>query len=248
MNATKRIVLLALVCGLALLAAVPGAPARAQSGITPLRVNVAVTGELTAAEPIAVYSFDAYESLRMEFVFDVIAGDMQPTIIVLGQDQQTLLGGTTGPNAQGLIVEFPAQGTYYVGLSAEGGTSATYRLMINASPILPINPFVLQSYMVAGTATTCAENVPATGFSTAEDLNVCFALDLMDAPLHLTTEWWSPSGEIILTEEGNFESSQNATLYLTGIIYQNEPWETGWWQVHFVIDGELAHIQWVPVF
>ncbi len=104
-----------------LLAMLPGAAVSAQSDVTPLRVEVAVTGTLTADQPTVVYSFNVLESLRMAVVFDVLSGDMQPSIVVLGQDQSTTLAGATGPNVNGLIVEFPSTGTYYVGITADFG-------------------------------------------------------------------------------------------------------------------------------
>lgn len=230
-----------------LLLMVPGAAVKAQGDITPLRVEVAVTGTLTADQSTVVYSFNVAESLRMAVVFDVLSGDMQPSIVVLGQDQSTTLAGATGPNVNGLIVQFPGTGTYYLGISADSGTSAGYRLMINASPVLPINAFVSQSFMVSGTALTCSENTLAGWFTPNEDLNVCFSVAQVDTPVKVTTEWWSPSGQVVAQEDFSLDNSTNTTILLTGIVYQGTVWETGWWQVHFLIDGELAHIQWVPV-
>ena len=225
----------------------PGAPVNAQGDVTPLRVEVAVTGTLTAAQSTVVYSFNVVESLRMAVVFDVLSGDMQPSIVVLGQDQSTTLAGATGPNINGLIVQFPGTGTYYLGITADSGTSASYRLMINASPVLPINTFVSQSFMVSGIASTCSENALVGWFTPAEDLNVCFSVAQVDNPVKVTTEWWSPSGTIVVQENFTFDNSTNDVISLTGIVYQTTAWDTGWWQVHFLIDGELAHIQWVPV-
>lgn len=222
-------------------------PAAAQGDIIPLRVEVAVTGELTAAAPAALYSFQVYESLRMGVVFDVITGDMQPSLVVLDQDQQTVLAGVTGPNANGLILTFPVEGQYYLGLSAEAGTSATYRLMIDADPPQPVNTFVLASYMVAGKSTQCLENTPATRFTPNADLNVCFAIDQIEEPVVLNVQWWSPSGEIVMEEGDTFDSSYNGMLLLSGLVYSGTPFETGWWQVHYQINGELAFIQWLPV-
>lgn len=233
--------LLALVFGLS------GETVTAQEGITPLRVEQAVTGELTSAAPVAVYSFNVFESQRMAVVFDVLAGDMQVTAVVLGEDQSTLLAGSTGPNAEGFIVQFPQQGTYYVGLQGEGGTSATYRLMIDADPSQPINEFVLMSYLAAGTSDQCSESTPATSFTTTEDLNVCFALDLISDSATLDVEWWNPSGEVVLENQIDVSANDVGTLFLTGITYQNQPWATGWWHVHFLINSELVYIQWVPV-
>jgi hypothetical protein len=222
-------------------------PAVAQGDVTPLRVEEAVTGTLTAAQSTVVYSVQALESLRMAVVFDVIEGDMRPTVVVLDQDQSTVLAGSTGPNANGVVVKFPGQGTYYVGVTADSGASATYRLMIDADPALPINPFVSQTYMVAGAGTTCEENTPAAGFSTTEDLNVCFSVELIEDSIEFKVEWWTPSGEMRLDEGGALDSSFNGRLLLTGLIAGTDPWETGWWQVHFLIGGELTKIQWVPV-
>jgi hypothetical protein len=232
---------------LALALGLSGETATAQEGVTPLLVEQAVTGELTAAAPIAVYSFNAFESLRMAVVFDILAGDMQVTAVVLGQDQSTLLAGSTGPAAEGFVVQFPQQGTYYVGLQGEGGTSATYRLMIDADPAQPLNEFVLMSYLAAGTSSQCSESTPTTSFTTTEDLNVCFALDLLGDPATLDVEWWSPSSEVVLESQVDISSNDVGTLFLTGIAYQDQPWTTGWWQVHFLINGELVYIQWVPV-
>lgn len=225
----------------------PGGPARAQGDIKPLRVEEAVIGMLAGTETPTVYSFQAYESLRMAVLFDVIAGDMQPTLVVLDQDQSTVLAGATGPNINGLIVAFPKQGTYYLGVSADAGTSATFRLMIHASPPLPVNPFVSQSFLVGGTATICENNVLVGRFATTDELNVCFALDLIDQPITFEAEWWSPSGTVVAGESAALDSSYNGQLLLTGLTYPDTPWEAGWWQVHLLIDGELARIQWVPV-
>jgi hypothetical protein len=237
----------AMVAVAVLLSMLPGMGASAQGDVTPLRVEVAVTGTLTAAQPTVVYSFDVVESLRMAVVFDVVSGDMRPSIVVLDQDQTTTLAGATGPNINGLIVQFPGTGTYYVGITADSGTSASYRLLINAAPVLPINAFVSQSFMVSGTALTCSENSLVGWFTPDEDLNVCFSVAQVDNPIKVTTEWWSPSGQIVAQEDFALDNSTNAVVSLTGIVYQGTAWEAGWWQVHFLIDGELAHIQWVPV-
>jgi hypothetical protein len=228
-------------------AALPSAPVTAQDMITPLRVEVAVTGTLTAAQSTAIYSFNAIESLRVAVVFDVLSGDMQPSLVVLDQDQTTVLAGVTGPYANGVVVQLPTTGTYYLGITADAGTSATYRLMINASPVLPINPFVAQTFMVAGKSTVCTENTPVGWFSPDEDLNVCFSVAQIENPLKIKAEWWSPSGDVVAQEDATLDSSMSGALYLTGIVNSGQPWEQGWWQVHFLIDGELAHIQWVPV-
>jgi hypothetical protein len=225
---------------------VPGAPVGAQD-IMPLQVEVAVTGTLTADQPTAVYSFNVAESLRMAVVFDVVSGDMQPSLVVLDQDQTTTLAGASGPHINGLIVQFPTTGTYYLGIAAQSGTSASYRLMINASPVLPINPFVAQSFLVSGTSTQCSENTLTNWFTPDEDLNVCFSVAQIDNPIKVKTEWWSPSGQVVVEQNLNLDSSSSDTLYLTGISYQGTSWEQGWWQVHILFDGELAHIQWVLV-
>jgi hypothetical protein len=245
----KRWSILSLVALLATLAfGVTGEPAHAQGGIIPLRVEAATTGQLTADAPMVIYSFDALESLRMGIVYDVLEGDMNVTVVVLDQDQSTLLAGSSGPNSEGVIVNFPAEGTYYLGVTGEGGTSATFRLMIDADPALPTNTFVLTTYPVSGTATSCADNVPVASLTATEDLNVCFALELIEDPVDFKSQWWSPSGEVALEETGTLDSSFNSQLLLTGIVYDNStPWESGWWQVHFLINGELAHIQWVYV-
>jgi len=240
-GAALAVMLAALVIGL------PGDAVRAQDGITPLRVQVGVTGELSASQPTAVYSFEVIESQRMAVVFDVIAGDMRPAIVVMDQDQQTVLAGATGPNANGVIVTFPAQGTYYLGLTAESGTSVTYRLMIEAAPSLPVNVFISQSFMVAGESAECADNSPVGQFAPTEDLNVCLSLDLIGDPVDLKVEWWSPSGTIVAEESGTLDNSFNGHLLLSGVVYPGEPFETGWWQVHYLLNGELAYIQWVPV-
>lgn len=244
-----KLIALSLALLLVLVAGLPLHTTQAQDDPTPLRVEEAVTGKITADDPIVVYRFTAWESLRMAVLFDVIEGDMEPTLVVLDQDQETVLAGAAGPNANGLIVEFPAQGEYYLGISVEEseGSFASYRVMINASPPLPINPFVLQSFMVAGESTVCTENMPVGGFTTTEDLNVCFALHVIDTPVDFQAEWWSPAGELQNSEGGTLDSSFNGQLLLTGLVYPGEPWEPGWWQVHFLIDGELAAIQWVPV-
>lgn len=250
MGWSRRVSLSVAALGLMLAALVMGMPGdvvRAQDGITPLRVQVGVTGELSDSAPTALYSFEVIESQRMAVVFDVIAGDMQPTLVVMDTDQQTVIAGATGPNANGVIVAFPKKGTYYLGLSAESGTSATYRLMIEAAPSLPVNVFVSQSFMVAGESTVCTENSPVGQFTPTEDLNVCLSLDLIGDPVELKVEWWSPSGAIIAEESGTLDSSFNGYLLLSGVVYPGEPFETGWWQVHYLLNGELAYIQWVPV-
>ena len=240
------IVLLA--AALVALALIPSEDAaRAQGQITPLRVEEAVVGQLTAETPTAVYSFSAVESLRMAVVFDVIEGDMQPTLVVMDQDQQTTLGGSVGANANGVIVTFPATGTYYLGLTASGGTSATYRLMIDADPALPVNAFVLQSYLVKGTATVCEENAPVGQFTPTEDINVCFVLFNVNEATDLKIEWWSPSGTIATEESGSVDASVNGRALLSGIVYPGQPLEAGWRQAHILLNGELAYIQWVPV-
>jgi hypothetical protein len=132
-------------------------------------------------------------------------------------------------------------------VQGEGGTSATYRLFVNASPVLPINAFVVTTYPVAGTSNQCSENTPVASFTTTEDLNVCFAMALITDPVEVKAEWWSPSGSVAMQESVTADDSYNGVLLLTGMIYQNTAWETGWWKVHFLIDGELSHIQWVWV-
>jgi hypothetical protein len=231
---------------LALVASLSGDSVRAQGTIQPLRVEEAVTGQLTADAPTVVYSFSVQESLRMGVVFDV-QGDMPVTLVVLDQDQSTTLAGSTGPNANGLVVTFPSEGQYYLGLTAQGGTSASYRLMIDADPPLPINAFVMQSYLVAGTSTSCAENTPVGAFTAAEDLNVCFVLSLIGEPTELTLRWWSPSGQMVNEEHATADDSFNGQRLLSGIVYEGTAWEAGWWQAHILLNGELAHIQWVPV-
>jgi hypothetical protein len=221
--------------------------ARAQGQIVPLRVEEAVTGQLTAEVPTAVYSFSAVESLRMAVVFDVIEGDMRPTLVVLDQDQKTTLAGSVGMSANGVIVTFPATGTYYLGLTASEGTSATYRLMISADPALPVDTFVLQSYLVKGTSTVCEENTPVGQFTPTEDINVCFVLFNVTEATDLKIEWWSPSGTIATEENGSVDASVNGRALLSGIVYPNQPLEEGWWQAHILLNGELAYIQWVPV-
>lgn len=234
---------------LLLVAGVAPQAAQAQGGEpTPLRVEAAVTGQLTADSPTAVYDFFAIESLRMGVVFDVIEGDMQPTLLVM-DEAQNLLAGSSGPNNNGLIVTFPAQGRYLLSLTADAGTSATYRLMIDADPPLPTNAFLAQTYVVSGVSTSCAENTPAAFLTPTEDLNVCFVPALLEGPTEFTAQWWSPSGEIVTEETGTLDTAHNFVPLLTGIVYQQggTPWEEGWWQVHFLLNGELSHIQWLWV-
>lgn len=220
----------------------------AQDEAEELRVETAVTGELTADSPTILYSFRAQESLRMGFNFDV-DGDMEVSLTVFDQDGETVLGESSGSNNNGIIVTFPSEGDYTVSLSADGGTSVTYRLMIDADPALPLNTFIVQSYLVSGTSVLCAENTPVGFFTSTEDLNVCFTLGLIgDTPIELTVQWWSPSGEVVNEESATYDSSLNFETYLTGIVYNgSNAFDEGWWQVHFLIDGELAHIQWVTV-
>jgi hypothetical protein len=233
--------------GIGLSAGLAGTSAAQQDQPIPLQVESAVTGELSATNSLVIYSFNVAESLRMGFNFDVIKGDMQPTLVVMDQAQNTL-GGATGPNANGLVVKFPAAGTYYVVLSADSGTSATYRLFIDADPPLPIDPFVLQSWLVAGTSNQCSENTWTGNFTPTEDLNVCFTLSLITDPIELKTEWWSPSGKQYNDYTQTITSDSNeVTWYLSGLSYGSTPFEEGWWQLHISINGELAYIQWVPV-
>lgn len=225
----------------------PGRTAVAQGDVTPLRVEEAVTGQLTTAQPAAVYSFTVLESLRMAVAFDVTAGDMKLAVTVLDQDQKTVLAGSTGPNVSGVVVTFPKEGTYFLEVKGEGGSSANYRLMVQASPALPINEFIVYSYPETGKGRTCAENTPAARFTTTEDLNVCYALDLIAGPTEVKAQWWSPSGTMVVEETIKADTNYNAEPLLTGMVYQDQAWEAGWWHVHFLINGELAHIQWVAV-
>jgi hypothetical protein len=247
----NRFLTCALISGAVLLAALglSGEPARAQMEAQPLRVEEAVTGELTTEAPNVLYSFYAVESTRMGIVFDQLDGDMQLGIVVFDQDGEHVLAGATGPAINGLVVKFPSQGQYFLGLGPqEGGTSATYRLMIDADPAQPINPFVSQSYLVAGPETACADNTLTTAFTTTEDLNVCFALDLINKQIDLKIEWWTPSGEVFNSEGGPIDDTYNRQLLLTGLVVSADtPFEEGWWQVHFLLNDELVHIQWVPV-
>ncbi len=43
------------------------------------------------------------------------------------------------------------------------------------------------------------------------------------------------------------QADYNRRWLLTGIISQSEPFEQGWWQIHFMLDGKVAHVQWVLV-
>lgn len=246
-----KLIALTLALLLTLAAGLPLHTTQAQGDPIPLRVEEAITGTLTAANPIVAYSVFAAESLRMAVLFDVTAGDMEPTLVVLDQDKATLLASAVGPNINGLIVKFPAQGEYYVGISVADspGTSINYRLMINTDPPLPINPFVAQTFMVAGASADCLDNTPVAGFTPDQDLNVCFSLSLIDpaAPVEFQAQWWTPSGEMANEEGGTLDNTFNSQLLLTGLVFSGTPWEEGWWQVHFLINGELATIQWVPV-
>lgn len=247
-SAIRRILLVAVLSLIFFLLTVAILPqgARAQGEPVPLRVEAAVTGELTAAAPTVIYTFNVVESLRMGFVFDV-QGDMPVTLAVLGQDGQTPLAGSTGTNNNGLVVSFPEPGAYFVALGATEGTSATYRLMIDADPPLPTNAFVVQSYMAAGTSTLCAETTPTTFFSPTKDLNVCFVLALIEEPTELIVQWWSPTGAIAAEESTTVDSTYNFASLLSGIAYADQSFEEGWWQAHILLNGELAHIQWVRV-
>jgi len=219
----------------------------AQDGPIPLRVEFAIVGTLTSDIPSAMYEFTARESLRMNVAFDVIDGDMLVGVVVYDQDQTTVLAEAAGPNVNGVTVKFPQEGNYFLELHGKGGTYATYRLMIDADPALPINPFVAQSYLVAGTATTCSENVSTSAFTPTEDLNVCFVLQQIVDPITVKVEWWSPSGEMIIEEEYEVDDAYNGGSLLSGIVYQGSAFESGWWQAHILLDGELAFIQWVWV-
>ncbi len=174
---------------------------------------------------------------------------MQLTVTVLDQDGTTPLATASGSAVNGLVFEVPGEGQYFLSISGQGGTSASYRLMIDGDPALPINAFVLQSYIVSGKSAVCAENTLASALTPTEDLNICFVLDLVSDPVDIAVQWWSPSGEKVLEENGSADASGNrGTPLLSGIIYkEGTPWEEGWWQAHILINGELAHIQWLPV-
>lgn len=218
----------------------------AQAQPQALRVEAAVTGTLSSNAPSALFTFNAVESLRMSVVFDVV-GDMQPTLTVYDQDEQSVLAQSSGTGNNGVVVNFPSTGQYYLELVATAGSSATYRLMIDADPSLPINPFVVQSYLVRGTSSLCSETVPTASFTPNEDLNVCFVMDLLEGPTDVKIEWWSPSGTLVTEETGTFDPSYNLSPVLSGIVFANTPFEAGWWQAHILINGELSHIQWVSV-
>ncbi len=74
-----------------------------------------------------------------------------------------------------------------------------------------------------------------------------FSMSLIDPSVEFKAQWWTPSGEMINEEGGTLDGSFNSQLLLTGLVNPGTPWEEGWWQVHFMIDGELAAVQWVPV-
>jgi hypothetical protein len=240
---------LILLLGIMVALLAPGAdhPAAAQEQPILLRVEEATTGTLNSDSPGISYTFFVHESIRMGFIFDVIDGDMQINLTVYSQDGQTVLAQSGGLANNGVVVRLPMTGQYYLQLAAVSGTSASYRLMIDADPPVPVNAFVAQSYLVRGLSTKCEENVPTTFFAPEEDLNVCFVLDLIDEPSDLKVEWWSPSGEIFLEETAIADASYNLTPFLSGIVFQDEPFEPGWWQVHLLLNGELHHIQWVRV-
>ncbi len=214
----------------------------------PLRVEVAVTGELTSSAPTVLYSFEAFESLRMGFYADVTDGDMSLTLVVLDEDGQTLLAESNGVHNNGVVATLPKQGQYYLAVTGQDGSSAAYRLMIDADPALPLNASILWSYAASGSSAKCEENTPAAILRPDENLNVCFTLSLIDETISLTAEWWSPSGEIVSQESADFSSGYNFVPSLTGIIYDGETsFSEGWWQVHLLINGQLAHIQWLWV-
>ena len=224
-------------------------PAGAQTPTaTPLRVEEAVTGKVTTQTPSVLYSFNVIESTRMGFIMDKTAGDMNLALVVFAQDGTTILAGSTGTNNNGVIVTFPTTGQYTAAVVGEGGATANYRLMIDADPPLPINTFVYSAYVVRGTSALCSEVEPAGFLTGAEDLGVCFTLALIQDPVEVTAQWWSPSGQIVAEESGTYDSSLNFQPSLTGIVYNgSQNFESGWWQVHFLINGELSHIQWVFV-
>jgi len=213
-----------------------------------LRVEAATTGELSSAAPELQYTFFAQESLRMAAVVDKTAGDMQLTVTVFDQDGTTPLATASGSAVNGLVFEVPSEGQYFLSVSGQG-TAASFRLMIDADPALPINAFVLQSYIVRGKSTVCAENTIVSVLTPTEDVNVCFVLDLVTDPVDITVQWWSPSGEMVVEEAGTADSSDSrGDPFLSGIVFaEGSPWEEGWWQAHILINDELAHIQWVPV-
>ncbi len=249
----KRILivgLLMLVMTLSLMMSFSYEEAMAQTPPIDLIVEDAVMGELSAAMPEMLYSFWAQESTRMSVVLDKTAGDMQLNVVVYDQDQTTPLAGASGPAINGLVVEFPSQGQYFVRVGAEpGGTTASYRLMIDADPALPTDAFVLQSYIVSGTGTVCSENAPASFLTPTEDLNVCFVLDLINDPVNVAVRWFNPSGALYLEESFSLTSADNrGPAKLSGIVYQDTaPFAAGFWQAAIIINGELAHTQWVPV-
>ena len=222
-------------------------PAVSAQEPVPLRVEAATTGQLTTANPSVVYSFSAFESTRMSFVFDV-QGDMQVTVSVLGTDATTVLATSSGSNNNGLVVRFPGQGTYFVSLQGTGGTSAAYRLMIDADPALPINAFVLQSYPARGSSSICEENAPTTFFTSTDDLNICFTLALIADPMELTVIWYAPDGQVVSTQPTTITPDDNYVNFRTSLGYDGQnPFGEGWWQVHFLLNGELAHIHWLTI-
>jgi hypothetical protein len=212
-----------------------------------LFVQVTSTGQLTTAAPKVVYSFIIEENnLRVGFVYDV-TGDMEATLTVLGTDQKTILAGSSGAAGNGLIVKFPAAGTYFVELSATGGSSATYRLLIESNPPLPIDIFVAQSWLVAGKSVICSENAQVPYFGLSDEMNICFNLALITENAEVVSQWWSPSGELIVENTEPITPDDNFVDFLSGVVYDGTPYEAGWWQVHILVNGELLRIHWVSV-
>lgn len=215
----------------------------------PLRIEAPVEGALSSDKPLMVYTFTAGESTRMGFYADVIAGDMSLNLAVLADDGQTVLAASTGSANNGVVADVEEAGTYFLAVQGTGGSSARYRLMIDADPALAINPFVVTSFPAIGESNKCSEVEPGGWLEATDDyLNVCYALMLLEDETNVTIQWWSPSGEIWGKEENILNADYNGALILTGLVSDGQAaFESGWWQVHFLINGELAHIQWVYV-
>lgn len=217
-------------------------------GAIPLRVEASVVGDLTGDNPMMVYTFNASESTRMGFYADVTDGDMSLNLAVVAQDGETVLAAATGSASNGVVADVEETGTYYLVVQGTGGSSAHYRLMIDADPALPIDPFVVTTFPAIGESAKCSEVEPGGWLDANDYLNVCYALMLLEDDTSVAIQWWSPSGEIWGEEENILNADYNGALVLTGLVYDGQTaFETGWWQVHFLINGELAHIQWVYV-
>ncbi|MBL8163363.1 MAG: hypothetical protein JNJ61_15355, partial [Anaerolineae bacterium] len=182
---------------------------------TPLRIEAPVVGDLSSDKPMMVYTFNASESTRMGFYANVIDGDMSLNLAVVAQDGETVLAAATGSANNGVVADVEETGTYFLVVQGTNGSSAHYRLMIDADPALPINPFVVTTFPAMGESSKCSEVEPGGWLDANDYLNVCYALMLLEDNTTVAIQWWSPSGEIWGEEENVLNADYNGALVLT---------------------------------